>query len=137
VLLSVIFKAFVKIDRRIASKFGVLATLIHKLKTATWHQNDVIIDPQDSLDTIYIVYNGCIQQSSVTNPEAKVLMAEDILGMWSIKERTFPRRAGITAKVISEEAKCLILPLAAVDEVLELREHNALGTFVNIVYNFM
>ena len=65
------------------------------------------------------------------------MLTEDILGLFSIKERTYPRKSNITCEVVSENAKLLVLPLADVDVALEECEHTSLATFVALVRFYM
>ena len=64
-------------------------------------------------------------------------MAGDIIGMWYIKERQFPRTCYITARVVSETAQLFTLALSEVDQALNQFEKNQLSTFVAIVRFFM
>ena len=51
-------------------------------------------------------------------------MAEDIIALWHIKERQYPRCASISAKVVSANAQLFSLDLSEVDEALDLCERN-------------
>ena len=103
--MSVLFKLFTKIDVRIAKKFNVLATLVDKLKAESFKKGDIIIQPTDSIDKIYIVYSGQVEQTHTRiQKESELLMAEDVLALWYLKERKHPQACAIKAKVKTPEA---------------------------------
>lgn len=51
-------------------------------------------------------------------------MAEDIIGLWYFKERSYPRSCNLRATVISETAQLFSLDLHHVDEALDNCEKN-------------
>ena len=71
------------------------------------------MQPEESLDTINIVYAGQVKQKNLKMPEQEpvLLQAEDIIGQFNIKERMYPRKCSIEAIVVSKEAKILTLSL--------------------------
>lgn len=64
-------------------------------------------------------------------------MAEDIVALWSIKERQYPRSSCIQARVVSERAQLFSLTLEEVDEALDACERNQLSSFVAIARFYM
>ena len=112
-LVAILFKIFQKIDQRVAKRFNVLAALTYKLRTKLLYKDDVIVQPDESLDTINIVYAGQIKQWNKKMPEQEpvLLQAEDIIGQFNIKERMYPRKCSLEARVVSKEAKILTLSL--------------------------
>ena len=56
--MSIIHKIFKKVDHRVAKRFNVLANLINKIQTTTLEKGDIIVEPNQSIEKIYVVYSG-------------------------------------------------------------------------------
>lgn len=56
--MSIIHKIFKKVDHRVAKRFNVLANLINKIQTITLEKGDIIVEPNQSIEKIYVVYSG-------------------------------------------------------------------------------
>ena len=62
-IMSIVHKIFKKVDHRVAKRFNVLATLINKIQTITLEKGDIIIEPNASIDKIYVMYSGQVVQT--------------------------------------------------------------------------
>lgn len=51
-------------------------------------------------------------------------MAEDIIGLWYFKERSYPRSCNLSATVVSETAQIFCIDLHDVDQALDDCERN-------------
>ena len=60
-ILSIVHKVFKKVDQRVAKRFNVLAALINKIKPISLKEGDVLVQPDEAIDKIYIMYSGQVE----------------------------------------------------------------------------